>query len=482
MTIHLCRDYVTQSIGTTNRTYVYGYILSIFLRRVLKYSFVGSTNYNINSIGSLLIATGDTNPTGTSNFPNGAKAGINLGSQREFYVSIPSSIRTVSASDIGRILSLRSVTNPRFNSGIFLVVGFELSSNSYIIDYRTLGQTPPVEVPDSIEWYLYEKDTSCPLQGSENTKSSTSYRGDGNSTTPRIILQSPHALGWQVRICNETPADIANTIVSGVGNCPTTTVSPGFGGDSAGDFPAQGQHFHAPMWYNTSDLVYTGCAPGLGDGGGNIGIQTRITIVGDDTGQGVTFYGRIPQNTRPQPASNILTFGLSENEPAPLPIYDQARLFVLGTGYIGPNYAGVNDGSLLVNSTAQFNSNTYYSSVGMSASTVGTPTSCSASFWAYVTGTNQGFGPTFDSSASDNPFTSSTELLPIDLIQGTVGSWGAQTSNVLLYAPRNMGSIPHLKSGRANFGDFSLTTDSEKKYQHLRRGLYIPWQGPNLIP
>lgn len=482
MTIHLCRDYVTQNIGNTNRTYIYGYVLSLFLRRVLKYTLVGATNFNINSVGPLLIATGDSNPTGNTNFPSGTKAGINIGAQREFFVTIPPSVRTVSAVDMGRILVLRSATNPRHNSGLFLIVGFDISSNSYIIDYRTLGEHPPIEAADSIEWYLYEKDANAPVQGTENNKATGSYRSDGNSTTPRVILQSPHALGWQVRICNESPADVATSMSSGT--CPTTTVIPGFDGDSSGDFVAQGRNLHAPLWYNTGDTNYQGTAPGLGDGGGGTGYQARITMCGDDTGQGVTMYNRIPLNYTIQPSSSIITFGLAENEPAPLPIYDQARLFILGTGYTGSPFAAINDGSLLTSSSASkpLNDNTYFASTGSSASTVGVPIGCAASFWAYVTGTNQGTGPTFDQFASDNPFTSSTELLPIDLIQGTVGSWGNKPANVLLYAPRNMGSIPHLRSGRANFGDFSLTTDNQKRYQHLRRGLYIPWRGPNLIP
>src|SRR5574338_533310 len=296
MAIHLLRDYLTQNITTNSTIYVYSYILSIFLRRVLGYSHVGSTNFNINSVGTLLIATGDSNPTGAASFPSGNKAGINLGTQKEFYVSIPLSVRTVSGADLGRLLVLRSTANPRFNSGMFNIVGFETSTNSYIIDYRTLGDPPPVEAADSIQWWLYEKDLNCPINGAVNTKTSAEYRGDGNSATPRIILQSPHALGWQVRICNETTTDQA-------ANCPAISVSPGLGGNSSGDFPTFGQHFHAPMWYNSSSSLYYGGAPGTG--GGATGIQFRITICGDDTGQGVVMYNRRPNNAA-SPYSSII--------------------------------------------------------------------------------------------------------------------------------------------------------------------------------
>lgn len=484
MAIHLLRDYLTQNITTSNRVFIYPYILSIFLRRVLQYSYVGDTNYPINSVGTLLIYTPDTNPTGAANFPIGTKAGINLGTQKEFYVSIPVATRIVSGTDIGRLLVLRSTAYPRFNSGIYVIVGFEASTNSYVVDYRTLGDPPPVEALDSIQWWLYEKDLNCPTQGAPNSsKATTEYRSDGNSTTPRIILQSPHATGWQVRICNESTGDYA--VDRNTRNCPQTSVAPGFGGNSAGDFPAFGQHFHAPQWFNSSSTFYLGGAPGLGDGGGSVGTQFRITMVGDDTGQGVVMYNRRPGNAT-QPNSTILCFGLAENEPSPLPVNNQARLFVLGSGFTGNDGFGarcVNDGSLLVDTRDFFNK---FGSDGMSSSTFGTPVVCCASMWAYLSTGGQGSSPPFDGFATDTPFTSSTELLPIDLMQGTLDRWGTgdalQGIAVYPYAPRTIGTIPHIRQGRSNFGDFSPTTDAARSYQHLRRGLYIPWNGPNLIP
>src|SRR5512135_1437946 len=204
MTTHLLRDYLTQNVTTGNRTFIYAYLLAIFLRRILRYSYVGDTNYPINTVGSLLIATADTTPTAPlPTFPAGTKAGINLGAQKEFYVSIPASVRVVNSADVGRILVLRSTAFPTFNSGCFVILGFEVSTNAYIIDYRTLGDKPPVEAADSLEWYIYEKDINCPTSGGTDSKTSAEYRSDGTSNTPRIILQSPHSLAWQVRICNE---------------------------------------------------------------------------------------------------------------------------------------------------------------------------------------------------------------------------------------------------------------------------------------
>lgn len=483
MAIHLLRDYQTQNITNSNREFIYTYLLSIFLRRVLLYSYVGDTNYNINSIGTLLIATGDSTPTGTPTFATGSKAGINLGAQKEFYVSIPVSVRTVTSADIGRLLVLRSTAFPRYNSGIFLILGFETSTNSYVIDYRTLGDPPPVEAADSIAWYIYEKDLNCPTSGGSNTKTSAEYLSDLTSNTPRIVLQSPHSTGWQVRICNEGSGSYASNLSNR--NCPRMTVAPGFGGTAAGDFPAFGQHFHAPMWFNSSSTIYLGGAPGFGDGGTS-GIQFRITMVGDDTGQGVTVYGRRPGNAT-QPDSNIVTFGLAENEPAPLPVNTVARLFVLGSGFTGDDGFGsrsVNDGALfqMLGSPANSFFLSRGAAQGMSATTFGVPVQLAASFWTYVTGVAQGASPMFDSNGGDSPFTNATELLPIDLVQGTLSSYGNQTVQVYPYSPRPMGTIPHLRSGRTNFGDFSPTTENGRAYQHLRRGLYIPWAGPNIIP
>jgi hypothetical protein len=485
MAIHLLRDYFTQNITTSNRVYIYSYLLSLFTRRVLGYSYVGDTNYPINSVGTLLIATGDTTPTLAATFPGGNKAGINLGAQKEFYVSIPSAVRVVSGTDIGRLLVLKSAANPRFNSGIFLIAGIDTITNSYIIDYRTLGDKPPVEAADTIAWWLYEKDLSCPGQGAPNTvKLTTEYRGDGNSTTPRIILQSPHALGWQVRICNESTGDVATN--TSARNCPTISVSPGFGGNSAGDFPAFGQHFHAPMWFNSSATNYLGGAPGFGDGGGT-GVQFRITAVGDDTGQGVVMYGR-RQNNALLPDSNIVCFGLAENETAPLPVINNARLFTIGSGFSGDDGFGsrsTNDGGLLYTSNAIAGWNvTRGTSQGMSSSSFGTPCVALPSMWTYITlaANTAGASPIFDTSATDTPYTSSTELLPIDIMQGTLPIYGGVAAQVFPFAPKNMGTIPHIREGRTNFGDFSPSTDFARSYQHLRRGLYIPWNGPNIIP
>lgn len=483
MAIHLCRDYLTQNVTTGNRTFIYAYLLAIFLRRVLKFSYVGDTNFNINSVGPLLIATGDSTPTAaTPTFAPGTKAGINLGAQREFYVSIPVSVRTVTSADVGRILVLRSTSFPTFNSGCFIIVGLDAASNSYVIDYRTLGDLPPVEAADSLPWYIYEKDVSCPVSGGTNGKTSAEYRSDGTSNTPRVVLQSPHALAWQVRICNEGSGDINVTV-------PTTSVAVGFGGTAAGDFPVGGLHTHAPMWFNSSGAQYLGGAPGMSDGGGAVGTQFRVTMIGGDDGYGAAVFARRPGNGT-QPTGLVCVFGLPYNEPLPLPANPAARLYTIGTGFSGSDGFGareINDMGLQAGVISSIiNANNV--SQGMSVAAFGTPVVCAASFWAYISGGGQNSGPQLDGSATDTPFINTTELLPLDLVQGTLIGWntgafiGGSSTPAYSLAPRLMGTIPYIFEGRANFGDFSPSTDPGRSFQHMRRGLYIPWNGPNIIP
>src|SRR6185295_16656689 len=105
MAIHFVRDYVVQNINSGNRQYTPSYLLALFLRRILGYTYVGDTNFPINATGTLLIATADSTPTAaTPTFAAGTKAAINQGTGREFYVWVPPSVRTVQLADVGRLL------------------------------------------------------------------------------------------------------------------------------------------------------------------------------------------------------------------------------------------------------------------------------------------------------------------------------------------------------------------------------------------
>lgn len=586
MAIHTVRDYVTQNITTSNRQWVSAYLLSIFLRRILMYTYVGDTNYNINSVGTLLIATPDSTPTAAPTFALGTKAGINQGTGREFYVWVPPSVRTVSLADVGRLLCLRSTANSTYNSGVYLITGFEalnysvsttsgnlvspiqitttaphilttgqtvtisgvtgntnangtftitvlnntqftlngttgngayggggtIVTNCYIIDYRTMGASgfPPVESYDSMNWYLYASEYNAPPSGSPNSTwvgvNNGTYGGNGNSTTPRIIMQSPHSLGWQVRICHETLADYSQNFISNgnYGNVPAITAIPGFDGNSAGDFAVAGRHLHGPLWYNTNNTTkYVGMAPGFGDDSATFGqvyspsqygpLQFRITIVGDDTGQGVVLFTRFWYNPTGvgNPKNSLTAFGLAENEPLPLPVNNVARLFCIGsslsTGGNGGMGINLNDitlspGIIYAGSFGDANHNPFLQ--GVTQTQGGIPCSCVPSLWTYVSGVGQFGGPGFDGSAADSPWSKSTELFSVDLLAGTFntfnGNSGIEASMPL--EPRVLGTIPHIRAGRSNFGNFSLTTEEEHTWMHLRRGAYVFWNGPQTIP
>lgn len=583
MAIHTVRDYITQNINSQNRQWIPGYLLTIFLRRILGYSYVGDTNYPINNTGSLLLATADTTPTGAPTFAANTRAGINQGTARELYVWIPPSVRTVALADVGRLLVLKSTLNPTFNSGIYLITGYESLSytittasntnpitittstnhslttgqtitisgvtgnsaangtftitntgantftipvagtgagtggtavaNSYIIDYRTMGSSPPVEPFDSMNWYLYAADSATPTQGAVNGTWPTTYGGNGTSTTPRIILQSPHALGWQVRICHETNFDWGRNIGQtngATGSVPVMTASPGFGGNSAGDFAVGGQHLHTALFlsgtydanaYGANSYV-SGSTPGFGEPAFHAltysfsqyaGLFYRHYLVGDDTGQGVVFVAR-RQFDATSPKSFLLAFGLPENEPTPLPVNNAARLFCIGSGLstssnndFGNSLNNVGFSTGFVFGASFGNSYTENNTVqGVTQSTGGVPVSCSPSLWMYGVG-NSNFGsPGFDGSATDSPWALATELFPVDLIAGTVTSWNGSTNPInppcFPYEPRMIGTIPHLRAGRTNLGEYTATNDANRGWFHTRNGVYVTWNGPLVVP
>jgi len=572
MAIHTVRDYLFQNISSVNRQFIPTYLISIFLRRVLGYSYVGDTNFPINNTGTLLIATADTTPTVAPTFAVGTKAGINQGVSREFYVWVPPAIRTVQLADVGRLLVLKSTANSTFNSGIFLITGFEALSltvqstsgtgttpttittttnhtltsgqtvtlsgvtgntaangtftatvtgpttftipvtssgtgsagtvitNCYIVDYRTMGTLPPQEAFDSMNWYLYAADSVAPLSGNPNSTWPTTYGGNGNSTTSRIILQSPHALGWQTRICNETYNDWSRNFNSNsaTGSVPPCTAIPGFGGNSFGDFAVAGTHLHTGIFYSgqydaslfgSSTIVGSTCI-GFGEPAANQGgtVQYRFTMVGDDTGQGVVVIGR-RQFDAVNPRSYIVAFGLPENEPAPLPVNNTARLFCIGSGNSTSsngdygnslNNVGLTPGNVFASNGGYVENNTCQ---GISQALGGIPIACVPAFWSYAFGVGIYGGPAFDGSASDSPWANGTELFPVDLINGTFPNYNLNTTTQILpYEPRVIGTMPHIRGGRANYDEYAVTNDPVHAWQHTRSGIYITWNGPQVVP
>ncbi len=778
MARHLLRDYSTVALNTTSSTFIGSYLTTIFMRRVLGYTYVGDTNYPINGVGTLLISTADSTPTAAiPTFAVSTRAGINLGLNREFNVSIPVATRdlnTFGGIDKGRILVLKSENNSTYNSGCFRIDGYDIATNSYVVDYRsgttitpdttitatsnnislptgtinvvstsvfpasgtilvftdnavqtvaytsknstqflgctggigimrtgngvannatTLPQTtltvpstagfpssgtifvftstgrqtvtytgvtattftgcaggtgvigfapvvtttnttiaagsngailpqstinvastttatttiasgsnnialpqstinvastagfpgspnggiiyvttnqgiqlvtytattgtaftgcsggfgymatgnsvfagfsptgivyvttntgvhqvsytgrtsttftgcsggtgtmstggmvyyspnvPRIEAADSMNWYLYERDgyASVLAQGASNGNTSVQYRGNGSSTTPRIILQSPNALAWQVRVCHETTND------SGVGTSPISaecaliTFAPGFGGNASGDFAVGGPHLHTPLFFNSNSNNFQGGAVGFGDNvnipSGTTSMPYRITIAGDTDGYGVSVFGRRPGNAT-SPRSYMLTFGMCEIEATPLPPNNEARLYSIGSGNSQNSGNNLNDVSWYPGNIVS-GSNTQGVAVKSAVGAFAAPITATVSMLSYAFGNGQQGSPIFDGSAGDTPWFGGVELFAVDVSVGVLNTWN--NSAVANYGfpfldGRFLGTIPHIREGRANYAEYSTTADLVG--QHMRRGVWLLWGGPPVI-
>jgi hypothetical protein len=493
MTYHLCRDFQTNS-NSSQADPGYNdlsggapfYILSIFLRYVLGYTQVGETNWNLNAAPFLISGSSVTT------------ASITISGSTS-YVNIPSSVYTVSgSSDVGRIVALKSPANPTTNSGVFLITGVDTVNNRYVVSTR-IGNSGTLITESGLSWYVLENDALVTGDGSggttyahgwsyllgnnsiygantspNNASTATSYAGNGTAISPRIILQSPHSTGWQVRLAHEPSGHVSDTSLS------TTyfTIAPGFNGNSAGDFPLYQPCLHAGLYYNNNpnNLEYTGLQVGLYSQGFANG--SRVTIGGDDTGQAVVIIARPVANSFQY--ESMCVFGIPDNEPTPLPPTSIQRLFVLGQA--GPGNYGI---SFLFTGSAG----------GLAGVGFGLDQSlctCCASCWSQTarTTTNQGQSPMFSGNAGDNPFINATELIPVDLVNGVLwgnaGAYGIGGGSVRVtnQQPRTIGTIPWLRAGRSNFPTWSTTTDSlaTPAWYHTINGVFLQWGGPPPIP
>lgn len=347
---------------------------------------------------------------------------------------------------------------------------------------------PRIEPFDSMNWYLYEKDAvvSNLAQGASNGNTNVQYRGNGSSTTPRIILQSPHPSGWQIRVCHETTND------SGVGTSPISSecalisFAPGFGGNSSGDFAVGGPHLHAPLYFNSNSNNLQGGASGFGDPL-NIPTSTvtsltyRITITGDDDGYGVSIFGRRPGNGI-SPRSYFVTFGRCDSEATPLPPNPEARLFIIGSGNSQNSGNNLNDLTWVPGNITGGTPTTQGITMSPAEGSYAIPSSVCVSFLGYAIGNGAQGSPIFDGTAGDTPWFGGVELFAIDLISGTFNTWNGsslQNFGFPLTQGRFLGSIPHIREGRANYTEYSTTADLVG--QHMRRGLWMLWDGPPVI-
>src|SRR5579885_889729 len=463
MTIHLCRDYVTVSsttINSTNSTLVPMYIMAIFMRRVLGYTVVGQTNFNLD--GAAITIAGSTSQTATMN--------------ADGTVSIPSGVRVVtSPADVNRILVLKSATNPTINSGVFRITGVNTGPNSYTIDRRT---SDAAVAESGLQWWLFEADNVVTgAWTSTGNGSGSTYAGNGSATCTRLILQSPGTFGangfqWQVRFCVEPIFVYSAPGIS-------FSVAPGAAGigNSAGDYPVGSPSLHGSLFFNNaqSNLTYLGTT--IGGGSQSSSAQTRITIVGDDAGQSVLCFNR---SVAAPPPNYYISFGVPDNEPTPLPPQSVSRLYVLGGA------ASYNQGNYLAANFLQSNGAINGGGMeGMSFGLNGAPVTCSPSLWTYVTSPGgQGQSPIYDSQAADSHMFDNTQytvLLPVDLVVGVFKNRYINSQpDIMRQEPRTIGTIPFVRAGRQNYGNFSTTTDSNKAWQHMQSGVYLTWNGPTV--
>jgi hypothetical protein len=164
-------------------------------------------------------------------------------------------------------------------------------------------------------------------------------------------------------------------------------------------------------------------------------------MIGDGYGQSVIVYSR---NTGVG-TNGILVFGMPSNEPVPTPS-NLDRIFCYGSA------PTADFGSIILRTGSTLN-------VGNSIKR-GNINLAALTGWANLDGTSA-TSPLRSANAADSPFTSSTEILPIEIwsgINGDIGLTGAATPPIF-YDPLFMGTAQFLRNGRTNFGDFTLTSD-----------------------
>ena len=308
------------------------------------------------------------------------------------------------------------------------ITGQKVTISGHATNTNANGTWTITQATDSTRFSL-NGSVGTAAAGSSGTVSLYGYMG-GVTACPnsRIILQSPHAAGWQVRIAAEP----------GGANLPYVSISLGYGGTSTGDFPAGSLTTNVVEFADVNPVGanYTNTITG----GGHISVISRMSIIGDDAGQSVFVY------TRAVGAQNgILMFGIPENEPAPTPTNIQ-RLFCYGSA----NTADFGTIRLRTGTTTN---------VGM-ANNGGTPEFCALTSWGNLDGTSA-TNPTLSSNAGDSPFTNTTEILPIEIWRGITADVALTTSIIFPfgYNTRFMGTTLGLRNGRTNFGDFTISTD-----------------------
>jgi hypothetical protein len=454
MTIHICRDFLTLS-SLQHSTSMY--ITSCFAIGVLGFTQVGHTNYNI--AGSALVSTGvDASISSSSGLTS---------------VTIPSVDYSVSTDDVNRILALKSDLNPTYNSGLFRIQSVDTTDNKLNIDYRTSENSKTESA--TLKWTIFESEQNTPGTTEAVARSpngSSGYRSTGAGFNgPRIILQSPHSSSWQVRFCQESSTDHSATTAY-------TSIAVGFSGSSIADFPAgsfdlsqpQPEHTHGPAWFDTSDARYRGLLVGINGvtSAFSSNVVVRYNIWGDDekgtcivTLRNVTNY-----------ADFWFAFGLPDYE-VPTPLLSQ-KLFC--TGFIP--YSGNGD----INWDIGYNQDSNFCAVTFGLTKQPEPLILSR--LVFISDKNTIMYAS--ANGTNNTMIGATELQDVEMYSGltdTPRGFGFFPQNTCVqFSPRFVGTFPIAKTGRHNFGNWQLSTDTNKSWFHLKNGVYLPWEGPAINP
>jgi hypothetical protein len=455
MTIHICRDFLSLA---TNQPSGSMYITSCFAIGVLGYTQVGHTNFNVS--GSSLVSSGIsasiTSSAGTTS------------------VTIPSGTYVISASDVNRILALKSDTNPRHNSGLFRVQTVDTVNNRLNIDYRSSDAS--ISEVETLKWTIFVSENDMP--GVSNAVARVPVGGSGYQSMgptyngPRVILQSPHSSSWQVRFCQESTTDRTNVGV-------TTSVAPGFSGSAIGDFQTGSfdisrqnpEHLHGAMWFNSSTDRFRGLQVGINQVNSEdqtFSAQARYYIWGDDDKGSIVTLIRNVANYQ----TGWFAFGLSEDdEPAP-PLISQ-KLFSYGTQWQTTGHITWN-GRI---TDTQFQGGVAY---GLQKHPVVCTLAC------FVMMGDGRYLVHRNANAVNSNLLGATELQRVCLYAGTSDTPKGQytywpANQVGDHEPRRMGSFPIARQGRSNFASWTLTSDSNKAWLHSLNGVYLPWEGPSIL-
>jgi len=456
---HLCRDLVTIVTASSPGTNMYA--LSTFLYHVIGYSIVGQTNFDITAPSVML--------------SHGFGASINSGNGT-YAVALGGYV--VSNNDVNRILALRSVQYPLYNSGLFRITSVNVAHNTVTIDYRSTAAPPP---ESGLSWKLFEREDVFGKHWFNGSNGITASYGSCNkpghsATASRIALQSPDKYGWQVRLCLESPQDIAGAVPS------CFSIAPGFGATNTGDFQAiytetgitEYKHLHGAMWYDTASTAYRGMTVGLTIASASG--QWHITMCADDVSGTCVMMNR-NTSLSVTSGSGWAAFGWSDDETVQVSNINMKSTSSIATTVSNLFVAGHANTSAIMTWKSSYFSDNAVQVVGWGERGYPVPGVVSS----YSDISNPASGPVRQlAAASSSSWTGKTEILDVEVLLGSVDATQSSTANMLsLLQPRRLGRLPMLMQGRSNYPLWTTTGDCS--WLHAQDGVFLQWGGPPLV-